>query len=139
MEKENKLTFSIGNRKVGLGQPVLVVAEISANHLQDFERAKNLVKSACQCGADAIKTQTYAPDDLTIDCSKEMFQVKINSAWAGKSLYSLYQQAHTPYDWQPELKKVAESYGVPLFSSVFNEKAVDFWEKIFWVSLKPMA
>ena len=122
--------MKIGNKEIGSGHPVFIVAELSGNHQGSLEKAKEIVKAACEAGADAIKTQTYTPDDLTIDCSKELFQVKVNPAWQGRTLYGLYQEAHTPYEWQPELKKVAESYGIPLFSSVFDEKAVDFWEKM---------
>ncbi|MFH1462591.1 MAG: pseudaminic acid synthase [bacterium] len=128
--------MKIANKEIGLGQPVFVVAEISGNHQGSLEKAKEIVGAACQAGADAIKTQTYTPDDLTIDCSKELFQVKVNPAWQGRTLYQLYREAHTPYEWQPELKKAAESYGIPLFSSPFDEKAVDFWEKMGAVAYK---
>lgn len=126
----DKVNLKIGNRVIGSGQPVFVVAELSGNHQGSLEKAKEIIRAACKAGADAIKTQTYTPDDLTINCSKELFQVKVNPAWEGRTLYDLYQEAHTPYEWQPELRKVAEGYDVPLFSSVFDEKAVDFWEEM---------
>jgi len=122
--------MKIGNKKIGEGEPAFIVAEISSNHRGSLEKAKKIIKAAYLAGADAIKTQTYTPDDLTINCEKEQFIVKTKGAWSGRSLYSLYQEAHTPYEWQPELKKTAESFGLPLFSSVFDEKAVDFWEKL---------
>lgn len=130
MEKENNLSFKIGKRKIGPGQPVFIVAEVSGNHNQSFERAKKLIKTACECGVDAIKLQTYTPDTLTIDCSNSWFQVKVNPAWRGKTLYQLYQEAYTPWEWQPELKKIAGTYGTPLFSTAFDETAVDFLEKM---------
>lgn len=130
--------FKIGSREIGPGEPVFIVAEISGNHKGSLEKAKEIVKAACEAGVDMIKTQTYTPDDLTIDCQKDQFMVKVNAAggWSGRSLYGLYQEAHTPYEWQPELKKVADRYGIPIFSSVFDEKAVDFWENLGAVAYK---
>jgi pseudaminic acid synthase len=121
--------FKIGEREIGSGRPVFIVAEMSANHNQDFERAKKIVKTACECGVDAIKLQTYNPDTLTIDCSNKWFQVKVNP-WKGKTLYELYKRAYTPWEWQPELKKISESYGVILFSTAYDETSVDFLEKM---------
>lgn len=132
----NTKLFEIGNKKIGPGQPVFIVAELSGNHNQSFERAKELVKAACEAGADAIKSQTYTPDTLTINCDKEWFQVKVNEAWAGQTLYSLYKTAYTPWAWLPEMKKIAESYGVPFFSSIFDETAVDFCEKMGFSAYK---
>ena len=125
-----EISFKIGNRIVGPGHPVLVVAEMSANHNQDFERAKNLVKAACEVGAGAIKLQTYTPDTLTIDSRKEWFVVNIDNPWKGRNLYELYSKAYMPWEWQPELKKIADSYGVPLFSTAYDDTAVDFLEKM---------
>jgi len=122
--------IKIGKRKIGKGQPVFIVAEISGNHNQNFKRAKELVKSACQCGADAIKLQTYTPDTLTIDSSEKWFRVRVNPAWKGKTLYELYKEVYTPWEWQPKLKKIANSYGIPLFSTPFDETSVDFLEKM---------
>lgn len=130
MKKENKLSFKIGNQEVGSGHPVFIVAEISANHNQDFKRAKELVKAACQCGVDAIKLQTYTPDALTINCSNKWFQIKVNPAWRGKTLYQLYKTAYMPWEWQPELKKIAESYGCILFSTAADKAGIDFLEKM---------
>lgn len=122
--------IKIGKRKVGEGQPIFIVAELSGNHNQSFKRAKELVKCACECGADAVKLQTYTPDTITIDSSEKWFQVKINPAWKGKTLYGLYKEVYTPWEWQPELKKIANSYGIPLFSTPFDDAAVDFLEKM---------
>jgi len=127
---KDEYNFKIGNREIGLGNPVFIVAEMSANHNQNFERAKQIVKAACQCGVDAIKLQTYTPDTMTIDCSNKWFQVDVNPAWKGRTLYELYKMTYTPWEWQPEIKKIAESYGVPLFSTAYDETAVDFLEKM---------
>lgn len=130
MINKNNLIFKIGNRRIGVNQPVFIVAEISGNHNQSFERAKELIETACQCGVDAVKLQTYTPDTLTIDCSKKWFQIKTNPDWKGKTLYELYKIAYTPWEWYPELKKIADKYGVILFSTPFDETAVDFLEKM---------
>jgi len=127
---KNNLDFKFGNKTIGPNSPVFIIAEVSGNHNQSFERAKKIVRVACECRVDAVKLQTYTPDTLTIDSSKEWFQVKVNEAWKGKTLYQLYQEAYTPWEWHSELKEIANSYGIPLFSSVFDETAVDFMEKI---------
>jgi len=130
MKKENGLNFKIGNRTIGENQPAFIIAEISGNHNQSFKRAKKLVETACQCGVDAIKIQTYTPDTMTINSTKKWFQVKVNAAWKGKTLYQLYQEAYTPWEWQLKLKKIANSYNIPLFSTPYEETAVNFLEKM---------
>ena len=131
MKKENKLSFKIGNRKVGFGEPVFIIAEMSANHLQDLERAKLIIKAAAECGADAVKLQIYTPDTLTIDCSKEWFVVKdSNPDWEGMTLYDLYKKAYMPWEWYAELKEIAEDCGIILFSTAYDKTAVDFLEKM---------
>lgn len=125
-----KDTFKIGNCEIGSGRPVFVVAEISANHKQNFDYAKKIVKAACECGADAVKLQTFTPDTLTIDSDKTWFIIKANNPWKGKNLYKLYSENYMPWEWQPELKKIADSYGIPLFSTPFDKTAVDFLEKM---------
>lgn len=126
MTKEIK----IKSKKIGEGQPVFIVAEISGNHNQNIKRAKELAKRACESGADAVKIQTYTPDTLTIDCKNKWFQVKVNEAWKGKTLYELYKTAYTPWEWQKELKEIVESYGKIFFSTAYDETAVDFLEKM---------
>ncbi len=129
MNKE--YNFKIGNREIGPGNPVFIIAEMSANHSQDFERAKKIIKAACECGADAVKLQTYTPDTLTIDCKKESFIVKnSNPDWNGKTLYELYKTAYMPWEWYPELKKIAQECGVILFSTAYDETSVDFLEEM---------
>lgn len=120
----------ICNRNIGENNPTFIIAEISANHLQKFENAVELIKVAKKCGADAIKLQTYTPDTITIDCDNEYFQINQGTIWDGTTLYKLYQQAYTPWEWQPKLKKVAEEEGLIFFSSPFDMTAVDFLEDI---------
>ncbi len=124
------MEFSIGDKKVGKIHPVFIVAELSANHLQKFDYAVNLIKAAKEAGADAIKLQTYTPDTVTIDCDNEYFQIRQGTIWDGKTLYQLYKEAYTPWEWQPKLKDIAESKGLICFSSVFDKTAVDFLEEI---------
>jgi pseudaminic acid synthase len=89
-----------------------------------------LIDAAAEAGADAIKLQTYTADTLTIDSDKPYFRVDVAGAWQGDTLYSLYKKAYTPWEWQKELKERAEAHGLPLFSSPFDESAVDFLESI---------
>lgn len=123
------LRFSIRDRVIGDNEPVFVVAELSANHNQDYGRAEELVRVAAEAGADAVKLQTYTPDTLTIDCDAEPFRVK-GTIWGGRTLYDLYQEAHTPWEWQPKLMDLASSMGMSMFSSPFDATAVDFLEEI---------
>lgn len=115
----------IANRFIGDDLPVFIIAELSANHLQDFDLAVKTIKAMKECGADAVKLQTYTPDTITIDCDNEYFQIKKGTLWDGKTLYQLYQEAYTPWEWQPELKKLAEDLGLICFSSPFDKTAVD--------------
>ena len=119
----------INGCKIGPGQPVYVVAELSANHNQDYEQAVKLVHAAKNAGANAIKLQTYTADTLTINCENECFKIK-DTIWAGQNLHALYQQAHMPWEWQPKLKALADELGISLFSTPFDASAVDFLEQI---------
>lgn len=127
---ESMKTIQIGDREIGDGCPVLVVAEISANHLQNYDLAIKTIKAASDAGADAIKLQTYTPDTITLDCDNEHFQIKQGTIWDGRTLYELYGEAYTPWDWQPKLKKYAEELGIICFSSPFDATAVDFLEQM---------
>jgi len=120
----------IKNKKIGKGYPVFIVAELSANHLQKFDNAVKLIKAAKEAGADAVKLQTYTPDTITIDCDNEYFQIKQGTLWDGKTLYQLYKEAYTPWEWQLKLKEIAQREGLICFSSVFDKSAVDFLEEI---------
>ena len=118
----------IGNRFVGAGAPVYIVAEMSANHNHSFDEAVRIIHAAKDAGADAVKIQTYTPDTLTIDCDNEHFRIGEGTLWTGRTLYDLYGEAYTPWDWQPRLKEEAERVGLDLFSSPFDATAVDFLE-----------
>lgn len=107
---------------------VFVIAELSANHNQNFEIAVETIRAAKEAGADAIKLQTYTADTITIDCDNPYFQIKQDTLWDGTTLYKLYQQAYTPWEWQPKLKQIAEEEGLVFFSSPFDKSAVDFLE-----------
>lgn len=125
----------IGEHEISADSPVYIVAEMSANHNMDFERAKEIIKAAAEAGADAIKIQTYTPDTITIDCKDECFRTQ-SKLWEGMTLYELYQKAYTPWEWQEDLKEYAESLGIDFFSSPFDITAVDFLEKLNVIAYK---
>src|ERR1039457_5294654 len=100
--------FSIQNRKIGATEPVYVIAEVSANHNQSFQRAVEIIQAAKDCGADAVKLQTYTAETITLSSNKECFCIKNSGLWDGKTLHQLYREAHTPWEWQPELKRLAD-------------------------------
>ncbi len=118
--------LEINGRRIGPGYPTYIVAEMSANHSQSYDRAVDLVKAAKNAGADAVKLQTYTPDTLTIDCDAEPFQIPAGNTWQGQTLYHLYSKAYTPWEWQPKLKKIADDVGLDCFSTPFDRSAVDF-------------
>lgn len=123
--------ISIAGREVGLDSPPFVVAEMSGNHNQSLERALEIVEAAAACGAHALKIQTYTADTMTIDVKeREFFISDPASLWKGASLYSLYQQAHTPWDWHSRIFERARELGLIPFSSPFDETAVDFLESL---------
>ena len=114
------------------GEPakVYIIAEMSANHLNDSDRALRIVQAAKEAGADAIKLQTYRAKSLSLDLENEYFKSKEDGLWQGVHPYELYQQASTPYEWQPKLKAYAEELGLDCFSSPFDREAVDFMEEM---------
>src|SRR5262245_38914956 len=118
--------FSIGGRAIGPGRPVYVIAELSANHGGSYATAARIVEESAKTGADAVKLQTYTADTITIDSDAAPFRHGDGSLWAGTTLHKLYEQAYTPWDWQPKLKALAESLGMDCFSSPFDPTAVDF-------------
>jgi N-acetylneuraminate synthase len=122
--------FTIGDRRIGAGFPVYIIAELSANHNQDFEQAVALIRAAKEAGADAIKLQTYTPDTITIRSDKQCFRIRGGTLWDGQTLYDLYGKAYTPWDWQPRLKALANDLGMDLFSSAFDSTAVDFLNRM---------
>jgi N-acetylneuraminate synthase len=122
--------FEINGRKIGPEEPVYVIAELSANHNQDFEQAVRIIRAAKDAGADAVKLQTYTADTITIKSDKEFFRIGGGTLWDGRTLHDLYAEAYTPWEWQPRLKRVANELGLDLFSSAFDESAVDFLESM---------
>lgn len=123
-------SLQINQRIVGAGQPVYVIAEISANHNHEFEQAAKIVRAAKDAGADAVKLQTYTADTITLRSDQECFVVKGGTLWDGKTLHNLYGEAFMPWEWQPKLKVIANELGMDLFSSAFDETAVDFLESM---------
>ncbi len=122
--------ITVNGRKIGSGEPVYVIAEMSCNHNQSYDQAVKIVEAAAEAGADAVKLQTYTPDTITLRSDKEFFRVGGGTLWDGQTLYDLYRQAYTPWDWQPKLKALADSLGMDLFSSAFDSSAVDFLEEM---------
>lgn len=109
---------------------VFVIAEMSANHRGDLERAKDIVRAAAASGADAVKVQTYTADTMTLDCADGPFRVSGGTLWDGRTLHEIYAAAATPWSWTGELKALAESLGIELFSTPFDRTAVDFLEDV---------
>ena len=123
-------TITINGREIGPGLPTYIIAEMSANHNQDYDTAVEMVHTAKRMGADAIKLQTYTPDTITLNCRDEIFMCGEGTIWEGQNLHDLYGKAYTPWNWQPKLKKIADEIGIDLFSSPFDFSAVDFLEDI---------
>lgn len=122
--------IDVGGHRIGPGNSAFVVAEMSANHLGSYQRAEAIVRAAAHAGANAIKLQTYTPNSLTIDCREEYFRLAPDSPWAGSTLYDLYKEAATPYDWHPRLFELAKELGLVCFSTPFDEAGVDFLEQL---------
>ncbi|MBQ3104792.1 MAG: pseudaminic acid synthase [Lachnospiraceae bacterium] len=121
-------SFKIGSTPVGEGAPCFIVAEISANHNQEYSRAVEILHAAKEAGANAVKLQTYTADTITIDCDDPCFQINEGTIWDGLTLYQLYREAYTPWDWQPRLMEEAAKLGLEFFSSPFDFTSVDFLE-----------
>jgi len=123
-------SFRIGNRTIGWDAPCYVIAELSANHNQSFDQAVKILRAAKDAGADAVKLQTYTADTITLRSDKECFRITGGTLWDGRTLHDLYQEAYTPWEWQPKLKEIADELGMHLFSSAFDDSAVDFLEQM---------
>lgn len=123
-------SFYIDKFKIDNQSPVFIIAELSANHNQDINIAIESIKAAKDSGADAIKLQTYTADTITIDCDNEFFTIKGGTLWDNKTLYQLYKEAYTPWEWHAELKQYAEQLGLIFFSTPFDNSATDFLEKL---------
>ena len=122
--------IEISGRKIGHNYPTYIIAEMSANHSRDFDQAIRTLIAAKDAGADAVKLQTYTPDTLTIRSDKEYFRISSGTIWDGQTLYDLYSEAYTPWEWQPKLKAIANDIGIDLFSTAFDPTAVDFLEEM---------
>ncbi len=121
------MSFQIAQRDIGLGHAPYIIAELSANHNGSLDRALETISAAHHCGADAIKLQTYTPDTMTIDCDLPDFKIE-GGLWNGYTLYDLYREAHTPYEWHKPMFEHAQRLGITIFSSPFDETAVDLLE-----------
>lgn len=121
--------ISIADRLIGSAHQPYVIAEMSANHNGSLEQAFNLVDAAAGAGADAIKLQTYTADTITLDCDSEEFRIH-GGLWDGKTLHQLYQEAHTPWDWHKPLFDHARKLGINIFSSPFDNTAIDLLEDL---------
>ena len=108
---------------------VYIIAEMSANHGGSLENALNLVREVAKTGADCLKIQTYTADTMTIDCENDYFKIK-GGLWNGYSLYELYKEAYTPWEWQCEIKRECERYGLDFLSTPFDASSVDFLEEL---------
>ena len=123
--------MKIGNNNIGLSYQPFIVAEMSGNHNQSLERALEIVEAAASSGAHALKLQTYTADTITLDLKDSEFVIKDkNSLWKDRSLYELYQEAYTPWEWQGPIIKRSNELGMLCFSTPFDETAVDFLEDL---------
>ncbi len=125
----NDLELTIAGRAIGPNEPPYVVAEMSANHRQEFDEAVAIVEAAADAGADAVKLQTYTADGLTLDCDAPYFRIR-GTVWEGRTLYDLYAEAAMPWSWQPKLQRIAIERGLTLFSTPFDAAAVEFLEGV---------
>ncbi|KGR90102.1 N-acetylneuraminate synthase [Ureibacillus massiliensis 4400831 = CIP 108448 = CCUG 49529] len=123
--------IKIGNREIGRHTKPFIIAEMSGNHNQSLERALRLVELAAEAGVDALKLQTYTPDTITLDVhTGEFFITNDANLWKGQSLYNLYKEAYTPWEWHKQIFDKAKELGLLAFSSPFDETAVDFLETL---------
>lgn len=121
--------ISIEARKIGVNELPYIVAELSANHNGNIETAYKIIEAAKQSGADAVKLQTYRPDTMTIDCDRNEFRIH-GGLWNGRTLYDLYEEAHTPWEWHAPLFEYARKLGITIFSSPFDNTAIDLLEDL---------
>lgn len=124
------MEIKFGNKSIGENNPVFIVAELSANHGNSLEVAKESIRAIKQSGADAVKLQTYTADTMTIESDNEYFKINQGTIWDGKNLHKLYKEAYTPWEWHAELKRTAEELGLVFFSAPFDKTAVDFLDDL---------
>jgi len=122
-------SISIAGRRIAADEPPYVIAELSANHNGRFDTALKIIEEAKKAGADAVKLQTYTADTITLNCDSEEFQIH-GGLWDGKTLYQLYLEAHMPWDWHKPLFEYARKLGITIFSSPFDNTAVDLLEDL---------
>lgn len=123
--------IKIGDREIGQGARPFVIAEMSGNHNQSLARALEIVEAAARSGADAVKIQTYTADTMTLDLKTDAYTINDSaSLWDGKSLYELYKEAHTPWDWHKPIFDRCRELGILVFSTPFDESAIDFLEEL---------
>ena len=120
----------LAGRRIAADSPVFIVAEMSANHLQDYDRAVRILHAAKEAGADAVKLQTYTADTITFDGDDACFQITGGTLWDGTTLHKLYEEAYTPWEWHPRLMEEAKKLGLICFSSPFDFTAVDLMEEL---------
>ena len=125
----NSLNMEIAGRSIGSDHKPYVIAEMSANHNGNIDRAFKIINEAKKAGADAVKLQTYTPDTITLNCDKEDFQIR-DGLWKGQTLYELYKDAYMPWDWHKPLFDYARKVDITIFSSPFDESAVDLLEDL---------
>lgn len=123
------MILEIAGRKIGFGCPPYMICELSANHNGDFDAAIRLIEAAKKTGADAIKVQTYRPDTITLKSDRPEFRI-LGGPWNGRTLYDLYEEAHTPWDWHKPMFEYAAKLDIPIFSSPFDFTAVDLLEDL---------
>lgn len=122
------MKFEIDNRMIGDGEPCFIIAELSANHLKDFDLAIKTLKAAADAGVDAFKIQTLTPDTMTIDCDNDHFTINEGTLWDGRTLYDLYSETPLPYEWHQPIIERCKELGLIWFSTPYDKTATDFLE-----------
>jgi pseudaminic acid synthase len=122
-------SINIAGRKIGIDEPPYIIAELSANHNGCFETALKIIEEAKRAGADAVKLQTYTADTITLNCDSKDFRIT-SGLWNGRTLYELYQEAHMPWEWHAPIFEYARKLGITIFSSPFDNTAVDLLEEL---------
>jgi|SRR5690625_2242008 len=124
------MKFKIDKRYIGEGEPCFIIAELSANHLKDFDLAMKTLEAAADAGVDAFKIQTLTPDTMTIDCDNEYFTIDNGTLWDGRTLYDLYSETPLPYEWHEPIVKRCKELGLIWFSTPYDQSATDFLEQL---------